>query len=266
MNLDGKTLTVAGKLAGRYASRRRELEARLSHLGAELLDGFHPADADVAVIGAKAKAFMKRVSKAGLATLTEAELEAAVEDAFDTPKPKPQPPDDFSAPDFARRLRELGKTPRATLVAELVKAADAHHDLGFAVESAASFGEGEQEAELLIWVGWSESELVVLPAQTPLAGDVELLSGHDFHAGSDCPLPRFGAGLRLLAAIGQDIDRTWEKLRGELEDRNGYAEAGVESVDDLRAVADLLAPHRIRRPEDVPVPTHLHIVFDHILW
>ena len=256
VDLAGKTIAVAGKLAGRYATARGELQGRLKQVGATLLDDF-TASADVVVLAAKSKGFAKRVRRAGVPTLSEAELEAAVLHVFDSP-PVVKPVRSFHEQEMAASLRPAARSPAPRV--PLLEALDAAMQAGYRVFDSPPDGtrtdwppvkRTSAPRSVLAWCEFDGLRLFAVPERSPgsaLDRDLSTLRDAVVYTEDDCPLPVFGAAMRTLVAMGDDAANVWGALAGELDNRDGHLEAGVESLAALQAVQAELAPHVLTSP------------------
>ncbi|MEM6989971.1 MAG: hypothetical protein AAF721_05725 [Myxococcota bacterium] len=275
VDLAKRKIAVAGKLAGRYASRLRELRGRLEQIDAELLDGFD-AGADVIVLGAKSKGFMKRIQRGGATTVTEAQLEAAVEHVFDKPS-APNKKKKYTGRDFADALGTVARSaPRSELRTAITAAIEHAHASGYDVfPSATPLRWPPLEAEaptyaLLAWCTRSDARLYrvpELPKDSALQRDLATLANATIYTGDDCPLPTFGAAMRTMVAIGDDAARVWASLAGELDNRDGHQAAGLTSQAELEATPPTLAEHMLREPAELTFGIdRLFVVHDDIPW
>ena len=177
--------------------------------------------------------------------------------------PSPAPPSFDPYTDFFEPLRGLGARPgqpgslRAQLVEVLCAAAARGFDTGLeAPIEPGRFGEDDRVAapvDILVWCSLEDrgSRLFsVEGAPATLQADLRTLDGRPWYTGDDCPLDVFGAGMRLVVAMGHDAAATWARLKGELEDRDGWVQAGLREVTDLGEASTALC--RLRAPADLP--------------
>lgn len=263
VDLDGKRVCVAGKLVGPYASRLRELEHRLQRMGATLSPKFDPS-ADVVVMGAKSKGFAKRVAKSAAARLTEAELEALVENALtDTTEP---PARRKSAMKVWQGL--VGHATRPT-------AADRHHAAVAELRDARAHGyaimlDGDldrvrsgTDADVLFLCQPDGCRLYATTPElsAPLRADLHALAGRSVHAGDDCPIPVLLAFLRLQGALGELTQRVWARVRGELENRDELPEGGLPPLESHVEQPGLVA---IEAVDSIPTIHRIYAVLDEL--
>lgn len=271
MDIAGKRITIAGKLAGAYAQARRDLAARVAHLGAELSEAFDTR-ADIVVVAAKSKGFRARIAKMNAIEITEAELEAAVADAYATP---PSPPQRATVWTFLRALATMGHIDPVARRARLIEVICDHAERGYRFDleespTSSAFGAVRGDPRtLLTWCGF-ECSLVVLPddLDAAIARDVSSLDGARVAYGGGFPIERYAAAMRVMTAMGFGAERVWRKMKHDLDDYEElWSHAGLASIDDLRRVGTPLATGVLRTAAQLTFPIgRMIVVHDDIAW
>ncbi len=265
MDLKGKRVTIAGKLVGYWTKER--LAGRIKQLGGELTGSFDRT-ADIVVIASKAKGFQKRIAKMNAVEITEQQLEEIV---AHRPQPKtPKPPPKADKDSFADAVVTSGDSVARRNV--LVEAICDHVERGYDVimdasrDAVGSLDPNAQPRTLLVWIGWSEASVFVVPEGAPdwLTRDLKLVDKMVLSYEVGTELKSYGAAMRLLVAMGDAPQRVWDKMRGDLD---GFEHSGLSSVDDLVVLGAPLAEHRVQSVAELDFPIdRLVVVNDHILW
>ncbi len=264
IDLHEKRVTIAGKLAGKYAGKsvkmlRYDLER---FFDAELLESFDKS-ADVAILGAKSKGFLKRIQKAGMATIGEPELQHALAEAEETSKsgrtPKKSPPSSY---ELFERFAFVRDQPRAERRAALVAAIEEVAGHGVSVGLDPSVHSSRKDCPtVLVWFAVDGAELWAVPTDADLDA-LKAVDGRSVYTGDDCPPEVLAGALRVMVATGRDPDDTWDRFRLAVEDAGAAIDA-----DDLRAVGSWPADHRITAMADIPAEVHdVVAVYDDIQW
>lgn len=264
VDLTGKRVTIAGKLAGYWA--KGNLAGRIKQLGGELTESFDRT-ADIVVIASKAKGFRKRIAKMNAVEITEQQLEEIV---AERPQPKPaKPPPKADKHSFLDALRRL---PREPVVRrdQLVDAICTHAEHGFAIVPNADRGACRPIADVnappgtvLAWVSWYGS-LYVVPDELPkwLKRDLRIVDDACIHYEVGMDPKTHAAAMRVWVAMGENPESIWKQL---WDDEAGYED--ISSIDDLTLLETPLADHKVTDMAELNFPiAKLIVVNDDIPW
>lgn len=264
-DLQGKRVTIAGKLAGKYAGKSvKMLGYDLERFfGAELVQDFDKS-ADVAILGAKSKGFLKRIQKAGMAMLSEPQLQLALEEAETTaksgrPAKKKPVPSRYS---LFERFAAIRHRPREERRDALIAAIEevAGHGASVGLDPSASSIATDGNA-VLVWFAIDGAELWAVPSSANLDA-LRAVDGRTVHTGDDCPPDVLAAAMRVLVATGHRADSLSDRFRLALEDVGATVD-----LESLRAIDAWPTDHRITAMAAIPSQVHdVFAVYDDIQW